>query len=399
MNDAHLEPELIAVAIPPGSGPVTVREASSGTHEKAFLDFPFRLYGKDHRYWVPFLRMDQKNLFNLKKNPFFEHGEIQRFIAEQNGRVVGRIAAIRNGKHLETHKDGVGFFGFFECVDDQSVANALFEVAESWLKQKGLTAVRGPTNPTLNDTSGLLVNGFLREPFVLMPYNPPYYERLIAESGFERAMTMWAYYVHASRVNEAKFKRGVNIVYRRHPELTIRPLDKSRLKEEIGLALSIYNRAWEENWGNVPYTESEAMHLAKEVKPILDPDLFLFAELGGGTVGFSVSLPNANTALLHVKDGRLFPLGIPKLLARMSFGAVHELRMPLLGVLPEHQGKAFDAPLIYETIRTGRRKGYDACELSWVLDTNHVLINALEKLGAVRDKEYALFEKQLESEG
>lgn len=394
MSDAHLEPDQIAVALPPRAGPVTIRSATSRSDRKAFLDFPYRLYG-EHRYWVPPLRSDQKATLDPAKNPFFEHGRMQLFLAERGGEVVGRIAGVVNGKHLEVHQDGAGFFGFFETVEDEAVAHALLNAAADWVQAQGLTRMRGPANPTLNDIAGLLVDGFLREPSVLMAYNPPYYEEALESAGFERAMTMWAFYVHAANVDHAKFKRGVDLVYRRHPGLKVRPLREDDLQAEIERAMRIYNEAWAGNWGHVPYTAAEAQHLADEVKQILDPDLFLFAEMDGEPVGFSATLPNVNRALRHVKGGRLFPLGLPKLLARATFGAIYELRMALMGVMPEHRGRGVDAALIYETIRTGRAKGYDACEMSWVLDTNTVLINALEKMNAIRDKEYALYEKAL----
>ncbi|MFN3597748.1 MAG: hypothetical protein ACK41D_10815 [Rubricoccaceae bacterium] len=394
MPDAHLEPDLVAVALPPGTGPVAVRPVRTAADARRFQDFPYRLYA-GHRFYVPPLRAEQAKTLSPKKNPFFEHGRMALFLAERGNHVVGRVAAIVNGRHLETHRDGAGFFGFFECVEDEDVAGALLNAAAGYLRAVGMKTMRGPTNPTLNDTAGLLVDGFLREPFILMPYNPPYYERLLTRHGLTRVMTMWAYYVHAANVDHARFKRGVDVVYRRHPDLRVRPLDRRRLGQEVAAAMRIYNAGWAGNWGHVPYTEAEAQHLAADLKQILDPDLFLFAELSGEPVAFSVSLPNVNAALRHVPDGRLFPLGLPRLLAHARFGAVHELRMPLMGVLPEHQGRAFDVPLIYETIRTGRRKGFDACEMSWVLETNTRLINALENLGAVRDKEYALFERAL----
>ncbi len=379
---------------------VTVRPVVSAADRRAFFDLPYRLHAENH-YWVPPLRMDQQKALDPKKNPFFEHGRAQLFVAEgADGEVVGRVAAIVNGMHLRKYDDGNGFFGFFEAVEDYAVAEALLDAASAWLRAEGMTGVRGPTNPTMNDTSGLLVAGFDREPSILMPYNPPYYVEYLERYGFRRAMTMWAYYVHEAYVNKQKLRRGAELVFRRNPGLTLRALDPGRFWEDVEAAMDIYNRAWAGNWGHVPYTMEEARHLAKDLKQVIEPELFFFLEMEGpdgsrAPVAFNVSIPNLNRVLKHLPDGRLFPTGLPKLLARAKLGGVYELRMPLMGVLPEYHGRGFDAPLVDATIRTGILRDYDACEMSWVLDTNQPLVNALDKLGAVRDKEYAMVEKAL----
>ncbi|MDX1530556.1 MAG: hypothetical protein R3362_03440 [Rhodothermales bacterium] len=384
---------------PPAVG-VTVRPVTSAADTRRFIDFPYRHY-RDAPFWVPPLRTEQAKVLDPKKNPFFKHGAMQLFLAEDAaGEVIGRVAGIINGMHLAKYDDGNGFFGFFETVEDYGVAEALLDTAAAWLRERGMTGVRGPTNPTLNDTSGLLVDGFDREPSILMPYNPPYYLDFLERYGFERAMTMWAYYVHEAYVNKEKLRRGAEIVFRRNPGLTLRTLDTGRFWEDIDAAMAIYNKAWAENWGHVPYTPEEGRHLAKDLKQVIEPELFYFLEMEQPDgrrepVAFSVTIPNLNQALRHVTDGRLFPLGLPKLLARAKLGAIYEVRMPLMGVLPEYRGRGFDAPLVDRTIRDGIALGYDACEMSWVLDDNLPLVNALEKLGAVRDKAYVMLEKGL----
>lgn len=375
---------------------LVVRPARSAADRKAFLDFPYRLYA-DERHYVPPLRMDQKNVLDPKKNPFFEHGTIERFVAERGGEVVGRVAAIENGQHLAKYADGNGFFGFFDTVDDYAVAEALLDAAAGWLRGRGLTGVRGPANPTLNDVAGLLVGGFDRPPSILLPYNFPYYQTFLERWGFERAMTMWAFYVHEAYIHKDRMARGAQIVQRRNPGITVRSLDPARFDEDVAAAMRIYNRAWAENWGHVPYTEHEALHLAKEMKPVIEKDLFLFAELDGEPIAFAVSLPNLNQALKHLPRGRLVSPGLPKVLGTWKLGGVYEIRMALMGVLPEHRNLGLDALLIHHTIVNGQRDGYQAAELSWVLDVNKPLINALEKLGCTRDKEYAMFEAALDA--
>ena len=374
---------------------VTVRPAHSRRDRKRFLDFPYRHY-RDSRFWVPPLRSEQAKAIDPKKNPFFEHGTMELFLAsDAKGETVGRIAAIENGMHLKKYDDGNGFFGFFETVEDYAVAERLLDTASAWLRQRGLTGVRGPTNPSMNDTAGLLVDGFDREPSILMPYNPPYYIVFLERYGFTRAMTMWAMYIHEAYANKERLRRGAEIVFRRHPGLTLRTLRPDRFMEDVEAAMHIYNRAWANNWGHVPYTMREAEHLASDLKQIIEPELFFFLEMDNEPVAFSVALPNLNQALRHVKDGRLFPFGLPKLLARAKLGGIYEIRLPLLGVLPEYQGQGFDAPLVNATVQDGIERGYDACDMSWVLDSNKRLINALENLGGVRDKEYVMLEKTL----
>ena len=373
---------------------IAVRPVRSSADRRAFLDLPYRHYAGD-AHFVPPLRLDQKNVLDPKKNPFFEHGAIELFLAERGGEVVGRVAAIENGQHLKKYADGNGFFGFFETPDDYAVAEALLDAAAGWLRQRGLTGVRGPASPTMNDVAGLLVDGFGRPPSILLPYNKPYYEGFLERWGFERAMTMWAFYVHEAYINADRMARGAEIVRRRNPSVRVRSLDPKRFDEDVATAMAIYNEAWAENWGHVPYTREEALHLAGDLKPVIEEDLFLFAELDGEPVAFAASLPNLNRALKNLPDGRLLPTGLAKLLATIKAGGIYEIRMALMGILPAHRNLGLDALLIHQTIVNGRRDGYEAAELSWVLDSNKPLVNALDKLGCTRDKEYAMFEAPL----
>ena len=374
---------------------VTVRPVEGRRDRQRFIDVPYDFYPERYPQWVPPLRRDVTDTLDPSENAFFEHGEMQLFLAEDaSGAVVGRIAGIVNGMHLETYDDGTGFFGFFECIDDYAVAEALLDAAADWVGGQGLTQIRGPANPSLNDTAGLLVDGFDREPSILMPYNPPYHQDFLERYGFERAMTMWAYYVHKKYCQFERLQRGVDIVKKRTPGLSVRTLDLDRFEEEARTIREIYNEAWAENWGFVPVTEAEFMQLADEMEQIVDPEMVFFVEHEGTPVGFSIALPNVNQALRHVPDGRLFPLGLPKLLLNLYYG-VYECRMPLMGIRPEFQGKGLDSMLVLATIENGPPNGFDACEMSWVLDTNDRLKNHVESLGGVKDKEYALFEFEM----
>ena len=379
----------------PAPASLTVRPVRSRTDRKRFVDFPYQFY-KQNPYWVPPLRLDAKNTLNPKKNPFFEHGQMQLFMAEKaSGEIVGRVAGIVNGMHLKKHDDGNGFFGFFECIERYDVAELLLNAAAGWLRRQDLSGMRGPANPSLNDTAGLLVNGFARRPALLMPYNPPYYETFFERYGLQRAMTMWAYYAHKKYVHTEKLRRGVALLRRRYPSIRLRALDLNRFDEEAAAVLSIYNEAWSDNWGHVPMTDAEFEHLTDDLKKILDPNLVFLLEDDGEPIAFSIALPDLNLALRHLEDGRLLPLGFPKLLAYRAFGGVYECRMPLMGVRKKYQGLGLYAPLVLATIEEGPKRGYDACEMSWVLDSNTVLKNALTSMGGVVDKEYAMYEKPL----
>lgn len=373
---------------------VTVRPVQSGGDMKRFVDYPYQFY-KDHPYWIAPLRRDVAHSLSPKHNPFFEHGKIQAFIAEdRTGRMVGRVAAIVNGMHLKKYDDGNGFFGFFETEERYEIAEALLDAARAWLQEQGLTGVRGPTNPSMNDTAGLLVDGFDREPSLLMPYNMPYYQEYLQQYGFERAMTMWAYYVHKKYVQVDKLRRGARLIHRRTPGLKLRNLDMKRFEEDAKIVLDIYNEAWSNNWGHVPMTDAEFAHLASNFKQVVDSKMVFILEKDGEPVAFSLTLPNLNLALKDNPSGRLLPTGLPKLLAYAKFGGIHECRMPLMGVRQAYQGRALDTILVLATIEDGPTHGYDACEMSWVLDSNKVLINSLDSLGGVVDKEYAMLEMQ-----
>lgn len=371
---------------------VTVSPVSSSRDRRAFIQFEYDHYA-DEPNWIPPLRMDVSRILNEKKNAFFEHGKIQLFLArDSQGGIVGRIAAIVNGMHLKKYNDGVGFFGFFECIDDEQVAKELFDAAFAWLMEQGLRAVRGPANPSLNDVAGLLVDGFERQPAILMPYNKPYYERLLLSLGFERAMTMWSYYSNSRLINSERLARGANIVLTRNPSFSVRIVDMDHWERDVRIMLDIFNDAWADNWGHVPMTEAEIQQLADEMKLIVIPDLINFVEDDGEAVGFSASIPDLNYIFSTIKNGRLFPTGALKLLIGMKLNLVRETRMPLMGVKKSHQGKGIDALLVADMLERQSNYGMLGAELSWVLDTNPRLINFLKGVGAARENEYALYE-------
>jgi len=371
--------------------PVITR-VNSRRDRKAFIDLPYRIYA-DNPKWVPPLRLDTAHIINPKKNAFFDHGEMELFLARTaSGEVVGRIGAIVNGMHLKKYEDGAGFFGFFESIDDLSVSTALFDAAGVWLRGKGLSCMRGPANPSLNDTAGLLIDGFDRQPAILMAYNAPYYERLLLDYGFERVMTMWSYYTSSRIIDDARLFRGADIVRRRNPGLTIREIDMDRFEEEANVLREIYNDAWSDNWGHVAMTDREFAQMAKDMKQIINPKLITIIEDDTGPIAFSASIRDMNYAFKTIPNGRLHPFGVFKLIFLLKMGVIRELRMPLMGVRKKYHGKGLDAWLVADITERAREIGLRGCEMSWVLDNNHRLKNFLETIGAVQENEYGLFE-------
>ncbi len=370
-----------------------VTKVKTSRERKAFIDFPYKFY-KDSAFWVPPLRMDQKGVLNPKKNPFFEHGDIELFIAhnEENDEIVGRIAAIKNGMHLEKYNDGVGFFGFYECIENIEAARSLFTAAAQSLKDSGLKTMRGPTNPSMNDISGMLVDGFDKLPAIMMPYNMSYYPQQLADLGFEKEMTMWAYFIRRDTRKMERMHRGLELLKRRYPDLSVRTLDMKRFDEEARTILAIYNDAWQDNWGHVTMTENEFLHLVKDMKQIVDPNIVYLLEKAGETIGFSISLPDINPVLHRIKNGKLFPFGLLKLFILPKLNPIVHLRTLLMGIKKEHQGKGWDALMNASILIEGPKHGYTGSEMSWILESNPKMKLGAENVGGYKVKEYAMFE-------
>lgn len=359
---------------------------------KKFIMLPWKIYRGD-KNWVPPLIIDQKEMFNKKKFPFFEHSDAEFFLAEKDGEIVGRIAAIKNNNHLKIYNDDVGFFGFFESVNDLEVAGALFEKAEGWLKAQGLKRARGPANYSVNEEIGLLVDGFDSPPVIMMPYNPKYYQNLITSSGYTKIMDLYAYQIikQSDEVPELLEKK-VEMIKRR-ASFVVRKINMKKLDEEVEKIKIIYNQAWSENWGAVPLTDREIEHLKNNLKLIVDPDLVFIAERDGKPVGLSLTIPDFNEVLIKL-NGRLFPFGIFKILYYKR--KIKGVRTLIMGVLKEHRKIGIDTVFYYETFKNGLRKGYEKCEMSWILENNRLMRYAIENLGVARlYKTYRIFEKQI----
>jgi len=340
------------------------------------------------------LRMDMRKLLSRRKNPFFQHAEAEYFLAERRGgrsaEVVGRIAAIHNRGHNEFHKDTVGFYGFFESINDQSVADSLFHEAANWLKQRGLTVMRGPASFSTNDECGLLIDGFHRPPTVLTPYTPPHYVDLTERAGFTKARDLLLYHSVDDQLPE-RLIRGAKLIAKRK-KITLRSIDMKRFSEEVELIKKVYNSAWERNWGFIPMTEAEIDHLAKDLKPVIVPELVVFAEREGELIGFAVALPDLNVALKTNPSGRLFP-GILKILWKAR--KITRLRIMLLGVVPEYRRYGADALMYHWIWDKGYALGYRWAEAGWILEDNAAMNNGLLRMGFERYKTLRLFDRPL----
>ncbi|MBM4460499.1 MAG: N-acetyltransferase [Chloroflexi bacterium] len=360
-----------------------------------FVKFPFTHYRGDP-HWVPPLIEERLDFFDPKKNPFFEHARCQLFLARRDGKLVGEIAAVVDDNHNAFHSERTGAFGFFESVDDQAVADALLNAAECWVRDQGMTVIRGPQNFSTNQEIALLVEGFDEPPMVMMTYNPRYYAGLIERHGYGKAMDVYAYIFELAE----SFKAAPQKVFRvaekaaQRAGIHVRKVDMRHFAREIELIKAVYNSAWERNWGFVPMTEREIDHLANGMKPVLDPNLIFIAETAGGKpVGISLALPDLHQALRRSGGGHMFPFGLLKFLWQRR--KVDQGRMLIMGLAEEFRGLGTDSIFYVETAKEALARGYRRLECGWVLETNTMMNRIVERLGGRRYKTYRIFERAL----
>ncbi len=360
-----------------------------------FIDFPYQLY-KDNPYWVPVPKISVKELLDKEKNPFYKHADAELFLAvDENNNVIGRIAAIRNDLHNLHHKDKTGFFGFFECIDNQEVANALFDVAKDWLKKKGFRVMRGPVNPSTNDEIGFLLEGFDDSPRIMMTYTFPYYLTLAENYGMKKAKDLYAYQLDS--LNQTDFDRITKLVesIKKRYNITIRNINLKNFAEELENFKYVYNKAWEKNWGFVPLTDEEIDYMAKNLKPLIDPEWVIFIEADGKLAGAALTLPDYNYWFKKANGNILkfiyYLIFKKKVLAKES----NWTRFVTLGLLPEYRGKGFDSVMytyyIQKALEVGNRYG----EASWLLEDNEMINRGMELLNGKLYKKYRLYEIEI----
>ncbi|MFH1893726.1 MAG: N-acetyltransferase [Candidatus Zixiibacteriota bacterium] len=374
---------------------VEIIEVEKPSQLAGFIKVPWKIYAKDPN-WVPPLISAQRDMLNPKKNPFFRYASVKTYIARHGGENVGRIAAIVNRNHNEFHEEKVGFFGFFESINDYAVARKLLKTAMIYLKSEGMEKMRGPVNLSTNYEVGALIDAFDLPPVVNMTYNPSYYVDFYDKFGFAKIKDLLAYHMTHEDAPPERLVRIAEKIKEKE-NVTIRSVDMKKFDQELKIINQIYNSAWSKNWGFIPVPDDEFVHIAKDMKQIIDPDLVLIAEVDGNPIGFSLTLPNVYQVLPYA-NGRLFPLGMFKLLWHTKVkNKIDSVRIITLGVEHAYQKRGIDAVFYVETYKRGVGKGYRWGEMSWILEDNVLMNRAAKMLGGKVYKTYRVYEQSLNS--
>jgi hypothetical protein len=374
--------------------PLELRTVTTRADLKRFVAFPYSLYSKrDYPHWVAPLRAAVYDALDERKNPFYREAERALFLALRDGEVVGRIAAIENRAHNAFHGDRTGFFGFFESVDDQRVADLLFRVASDWLGAHGLTTIQGPMNPSTNYECGLLVEGFENRPTFMTAWNPPYYDALCERAGFTKAKDLLAFWFPAAepgyQLPEFVTRQAARALEKGRMEF--RDLDPRKFDREVAACWEIYNDAWERNWGFVPMSRAEFEHMAKDMKHLLWPELAFMASVDGEPAGFMLALPDYNVALAKNRSGRLFPLGLVRLLRGKR--TIRTARVMALGVKRDFRSRSILALFTAEVMRRGLAMGKIGAEASWLLEDNQLIVKPMRAMGARERMRWRVYER------
>lgn len=373
----------------PNNGGVSVRPVRTRSDKKKFLRLPWRLYESDPQ-WVPPLLYSQRGLVAYAHHPFYDDAEVQTFLAECDGRVCGRIAAIVNHGHNRKFDDRLGFFGFFEAEDNQQVASALFDAAGDWLASQEMTSIRGPCNPSINYECGLLIEGCDSPPTFMMTYNPPYYQRLVEEYGFVKSQDLFTFCAGREMMDSVDPKVPFIIEeFQRRFDIKFRPLDVKRFDDDVRLFLRLYNDAMAGHWGFSPLSEAEVKHLSGELKHVIIPELTSFAEHDGRVVAALLTLPDIN-ATIRKMNGRLFPFGIFTLLRNRR--KVKRARLVATVVAPEFQRWGLGPVVQANVLPRGLELGMEEAEFSWVAESNQLSAQTLRRGGLEASKTHRLYD-------
>jgi GNAT superfamily N-acetyltransferase len=365
-----------------------VRPVAGSTDLDRFVQLPWLIYRDDAR-WVPPLRADVRAALD-PKHPFYEHADVQLFLAWRDQTVVGRIAAILNRAHNQFHHDRLGFFGLFESVDDAAVAGALLQAAEAWLRERGCDAVQGPFNLSTNEeltSPGVLIDGFDRPPIVMMSHSPPYYQRLLEQCGYTGAKDLVAYWVDRTHQPPERLTRALERGVL-DQGVTVRTLDMRHLERDVAFIQEVYNSAWERNWGFVPMTPAEVHYLAKHLRPVVRPELCLLAFSGERPIAFGLALPDYNQVLRRM-NGRLLPFGVFKFMWYRH--KVDRVRVITLGVAPDWRHIGVDGMLLLQMFKGAVKLGMAEGECSWILEDNWPMRRGIERAGGTVSKTYRVY--------
>ncbi|HEY4130122.1 MAG TPA: hypothetical protein VGM50_05870 [Gemmatimonadaceae bacterium] len=370
--------------------------ADTSRDVRRFIDLPWQIYNKtDHPQWVPPLRIAVGDALNKKANPFYKTADRQLFLALRNGKIVGRIAAIENRAHNNFHDDRVGFFGFFECKEDQEAANGLFSAAEAWLRARRLDTMRGPMNPSTNHECGLLVRGFRWHPMIMTTWNPRYYPTLVEGAGFIKAKDLLAYFFPIQGERSFEMPERVTKLAERAlgGSLTFRDLDLKHFDTEVARCWEIYNSAWEKNWGFFPMSHESFLHEAQVLKYIVWQRFTFMAEVNGEPAGFMIIVPDYHHAFKAIGNGRLLPTGIFKLLAAKK--RIKTGRIMILGAKAEYRKRGIFALFANEMFRRGKEIDGVGAEASWILEDNDRLNKPLEAMGAKEYRRWRIYDRPI----
>jgi hypothetical protein len=372
--------------------PTEIKRIETKKDRKRFVKLLWKIY-KDYPAWVPPLFSDRMLMIDKEKHPFYQNAEMEMYLAEKDGEPVGRICAIVDHNYNKFHNTKIGYFGNFECINDQETANKLFDTAKDYLKSKGMESILGPMNPSTNYECGMLINAFDQSPVTMMSYNPEYYLSLCDNYGFTKAKDLYAYLLKNENTMSDKLRRVSEIVRKRR-NFTVRPVNMKKFSEEVKIIKDIYNDAWERNWGFVPYTDAEFDELARELKMVVEPNLVLIGELDGKPVGFSLALPDMNQVLKDIPNGKLFPTGIFKFL--MNRKKIDLVRVITLGIRKAYQKQGLDSVFYYETWdRALRILNIAKGEASWILEDNIMMNRAAELMSGELYRKYRLYEYKI----
>lgn len=375
----------------------SIEEVASKSQQKLFLAFPYDLY-KDDPYWRAPLRFERAEQFSVKKNP---GAPIDRalFLAKLGDKIVGRIAVFINPHHDMHSRDNTGFFGYFDCINDASIADALLERAEAWLAAKGRTRMVGPSQWSVNEECGLLIKGFKTPPVVMMPHGREDYQVYFDSFGLSKATDMYAFQSElAGGYPRSKFLKSLLSYAEKNKSITWRNMDMSLFREEVDLVMDIFNDAWSENWGFVPFSDAQISHMAKEIKPIIFKEGLWIGYINDEAAAYIWMIPDLNE-MTQGLDGKLLPFGWAKLVWRLKVKGAKQARVPLMGLRKKHQntrkGLALVAQLCETVFAAGRKRGFTHCELSWILEDNEGMIGICEQAGAKNYKTYRMYEKAI----
>lgn len=376
---------------------VDVVVCKTPAHFNDFLQTPFLLHKHDPN-WVPPLQITTKHILD-KKNPFYKQAEVILWVAYIHNKPVGRIAGIINHLHNQYYDEKIAFWGFFEAENSHKITSALFKQVEQWAIERGLKALRGPMNPSINYECGLQISAFDSKPFVMMPQNPDYYPHLVEQQGYDKIKDLQAWIVNMQDVKIDTKKIQIIKALQQKYQVTIRPLNMKNFANEIKLIANIYNDAWGENWGYLPLDLDEFSYLAADLKSIIMPNFVYIAEIAGEPCGFSVAIPDLNQVLLNIRNGKLLPFNFLKLIWNIKIKKViNQGRIPLLGVLKKYQHIPIGGMLYYEYMEAAKLTKCVRGEFSWILEDNIAMQTGLKLVNASHYKTYRIYEKRLAME-